>query len=143
MAFRKVRFRNPLSFGKKPSFSSLRLTAYRTGHRGAIMSWGAGPALGLLTFCGYLLSLFGVAVVWRNRNSFLVWVQDEISFFHRSFSRFTAEGPFYIPRSDSTRFKEVPHYVVNSLARLARNRINGGALLLFVGLLLFLLDFYV
>lgn len=107
------------------------------------MSWGAGPALGLLTFCGYLLFLFGAVTVWRNRNSFVVWVQDEISFFHRSFSRFTAAGPFYIPRSDSSRFKEVPNYVLNSMARFPRNRINGGALLLFVGLLLFLLDFYI
>jgi hypothetical protein len=101
------------------------------------MSWGTGPALGLLTFCGYLLFL------WRNRDNFLLWVQDEISFFHRSFSRFTPAGPFYIPRSESSRIKEVPHYVLNSLARLPRTRIKGAAILLFVGLLLFLLDFYI
>jgi len=107
------------------------------------MFWGAGPALGLLTFCGYLLFLFGAAMLWRNRSNFLLWAQDEISFFHRSFSRFTPAGPFYIPRSDSSRLKEVPHYVVNSIARWPHNRINGGALLLFGGLLLFLLDFYI
>ena len=107
------------------------------------MSWGAGPALGLLTLCGYLLFLFGAARVWRNRSNFVLWVHDEISFFHRSFSRFMPVGPFYVPRSDSSRFKEVPHYVLNSISRLPRNRINGGALLLFVGLLLFLLDFYI
>jgi hypothetical protein len=73
----------------------------------------------------------------------LLWVQDEISFFHRSFSRFTPAGPFYIPRSESSRIKEVPHYVLHSLARLPRTRINGGAILVFVGLLLFLLDFYI
>jgi hypothetical protein len=39
--------------------------------------------------------------------------------------------------------KEVPHYVLNSIARLSRNRVNGGPLLLFVGLLLFFLDFYI
>ena len=107
------------------------------------MFWGAGPALGLLTFCGYLLFLFGAAMVWRNRTYLWVWMQDEISFFHRSFSRFTPAGPFYIPRSESARFKEVPHYVLNSISRLPRSRINGAALLLFVGLLLFLLDFYI
>ena len=107
------------------------------------MNWGAGSSLGLLTFCGNWLFLFGVAVIWRNRDNFLLWVQDEVSFFHRSFSRFTPVGPFYIPRSDSSRLKEVPHYVLNSISRLPRTRINGGALLLFVGLLLFLLDFYV
>lgn len=107
------------------------------------MFWGAGPALGLLTFCGYLLFLLGAAMVWRNRTSFLLWVHDEISFFHRSFSRFTPAGPFYIPRSDASRFKEVPHYVINSVSRLPHNRINRGAILLCVGLLLFLLDFYI
>src|SRR5436305_13199221 len=105
------------------------------------MNWGSGPALGLLTFCGYLLLLLGAAMVWRNRNNFLLWVQDEISFFHRSFSRFTPSGPFYIPRSESLRFKEVPHSALSSISRLPRNRINRGALLLFAGLLLFLLDF--
>jgi len=107
------------------------------------MNWGTGPALGLLTFCGYLLFLFGGAMVWRNRSNFLLWVQDEISFFHRSFSRFTPAGPFYIPRSESSRIKEVPHYVLNSLTRLPRTSISGGAILLFVGVLLFLLDFYI
>ena len=107
------------------------------------MFWGAGPALGLLTFCGYLLFLLGAGMVWRNRGNFLLWVHDEISFFHRSFSRFTPAGPFYIPRSDSSRLKEVPHYVLDSFARLPGTRINRGALLAFVGLLLFLLDFYI
>ena len=97
------------------------------------MFWGAGPTLGLLTLCGYLLFLFGAVLVWR---------QDEISFFQRSFSRYTPAGPFYIPRSDS-RFKSVPHYLLNSLSRLSETRINGGAVLLLVGLLLFLLDFYI
>lgn len=107
------------------------------------MFWGAGPALGLLTFCGYLLFLFGAGLVWRNRSNFMLWVRDEISFFHRSFSRFTPAGPFYIPRSDSSRFKEVSHYVLHSISRLPRNRSNAGAFLLFMGLLLFLLDFYI
>jgi hypothetical protein len=106
------------------------------------MIWGTGPALGLLTICGYLLFLFGAAILWRNRSNFLVWVQDEISFFRRSFSRFVPIGPFYIPRSES-RFKAVPNYVFHSLSRLPRTSINGGAILLLVGLLLFLLDFYV
>ena len=106
------------------------------------MFWGAGPTLGLLTFCGYLLFLFGAAIVWRHRNNFLLWIQDEISFFHRSFSRHTPVGPFYIPRSDS-RLKSVPHYVLDSISRLSQSRINGGAALLLVGLLLFLLDFFV
>lgn len=106
------------------------------------MFWGAGPTLGLLTFCGYLLFVFGAVIVWRHRNNFLLWIQDEISFFHRSFSRYTPAGPFYIPRSDS-RLKSVPHYVLDSISRLSQSRINGGAVLLVVGLLLFLLDFFI
>ena len=107
------------------------------------MSWGAGPALGLLTFCGYVLFLFGATVVWRNRANLRLWVQDEISFFHRSFSRYTPVGPFYIARSESSRLKEVPSYFWNSISRLPRTQINRGAVLLLVGLLLFLLDFYI
>jgi hypothetical protein len=106
------------------------------------MSWGAGPTLGLLTVCGYLVFLFGAVTVWRQRNNFLLWIRDEISFFHRSFSRYTPAVPFYIPRSHS-RLKSVPHYVLDSISRLSQSRIHGGAALLLVGLLLFLLDFFV
>lgn len=106
------------------------------------MIWGTGPALGLLSFCGYLLCLTGAGVLWRKRNSFLIWVQDEISIFQRSFSRFIPVGPFYIPRAES-RFKAVPDYVRNCFSRLPRGNINGGGILLLVGLLLFLLDFYI
>ena len=106
------------------------------------MIWGTGPALGLLTFCGYFLFLIGGAIAWRNRNNFPVWVQDEISIFHSSFSRFVPAGSFYIPRTES-RVKAVPNYVWNSSLRLARNSVHGGAVLLLIGLLLFLLDFYI
>ncbi|PYT62273.1 MAG: hypothetical protein DMG35_07935 [Acidobacteria bacterium] len=106
------------------------------------MIWGTGPALGLLTFCGYLLFLIGAGIVWRNRNNFLAWVQNEVSFFHRSFSRYTPLGPFYIPREES-RFKVLPNYVLNSLSRLPRTSINGGTVLLLIGLVLFFLDFYI
>lgn len=106
------------------------------------MIWGTGPALGLLTFCGYLLFLIGAAILWRNKINFLLWVQDEISFFHRSFSRFTPVGPFYVPRSES-RFKAFPSFVRRSFSRLPRNHVNAGAVLVLIGLFLFLLDFYV
>ena len=106
------------------------------------MFWGAGPTLGLLTFCGYLFFLFGAVMLWRYRNNFLLWIQDEICFFPGSFSGYTPAGPFYIPRSDS-RLKSVPHYLLDSISRLSRTRINGGAALLLVGLLLFLLDFLI
>src|SRR6266576_909319 len=97
------------------------------------MNWGAGPALGLLTVSGYLLSLAGAALVWRKRGEFSVWVQDEISVFRRNFSRYTPAGPFYA----------IPACFFHSLSHLPRSCINGGPILLLIGLLLFVLDFFV
>jgi hypothetical protein len=105
------------------------------------MYWGAGPALGLLTFLGYVLLALGAARVWRNRDDFSVWVQDEISIFRRTFSRYTAVGPFYMLREES-RFKAIPTSFIRSLSRLPRSRVNGAAALLMIGMILFLLDFF-
>src|SRR6267142_1084059 len=106
------------------------------------MNWGAGPALGLLTVSGYLLFLAGAALVWRKRGELSVWVQDEISVFRRNFSRYTPAGPFYAIREES-RFKAIPVSFLRSITRFPRRRINGPAVLLFLGFLLFLLDFFV
>jgi len=106
------------------------------------MYWGAGPALGLLTCIGYLLLALGAVRVWRQRDDFSIWVHDEISIFRRTFSRYTPVGSFYMLREES-RFKAIPTSFVGSLSRLPRSRINGAALLVVLGLLLFLLDFYV
>src|SRR5437660_12564178 len=92
------------------------------------MNWGAGPALGLLTVSGYLLSLAGAALVWRKRGEFSVWVQDEISVFRRNFSRYTPAGPFSAIREQS-RFKAIPVSFFHSLRRLPRSSINRGPLL--------------
>src|SRR5881397_3816528 len=103
------------------------------------MNWGEGPALGLLAVSGYLLFLAGATLVWRNRGEFSVWVQDEISVFRRNFSRYTPAGPFYALREES-RFKAIPVSFVRSITHFSRSRINGPAVLLFLGLLLFVLD---
>jgi hypothetical protein len=105
------------------------------------MYWGAGPGLGLLTILGYLLLATGAALVWRNRDDFSVWVHDEISIFRRTFSRYTPVGPFYILREES-RIKAIPTSFIGSLSRLPRSRVNGGAALLMIGMILFLLDFF-
>ena len=105
------------------------------------MYWGAGPEFGLLTFLGYFLLATGVLLVWRNRDDFSVWFQDEISVLRRSFSRYTPAGPFYSLREDS-RMKAIPTSFIRSLSRLQRSRVNGGAALLMVGMILFLLDFF-
>lgn len=105
------------------------------------MYWGAGPALGLLTFLGYFLLATGALLVWRNRDDFSVWFQDEVSFLRRSFSRYTPVGPFYILREES-RIKTIPNSFIRNLTRLPRSRFNGAAVLLTFGMLLFLLDFF-
>jgi hypothetical protein len=106
------------------------------------MNWGTGPALGPLTVFGYLLFLAGAALMWRSRGDFFVWFQDELSFFRRNFSRYTPAGPFYALREES-RFKAIPVSFLRSITRFPRRRINGPALLLFLGFLLFVLDFFV
>jgi hypothetical protein len=105
------------------------------------MHWGAGSALGGLAFFGYLLLAMGALLVWRNRDDFSVWFQDEISVLRRSFSRYTPVGPFYMLREDS-RFKAIPTSFVRNLTRLPRSRFNGAAALLMAGMMLFLLDFF-
>jgi len=106
------------------------------------MYWGEGSTLGLLTFIGYLVFLFGAAVVWRGRDDMYVWIQDETGAIRRSFSRYTVLGPFYAPREDS-RLKSVPTILVRSLRRIPRNPLTGGMFLMFLGPLLILLDFFV
>ena len=106
------------------------------------MYWGEGSGLGLLTFLGYLLFVFGAALVWRGREEVSVWIQDEACAARRSFSRYTAVGPFYGPRSES-RLKTVPANFVRSFTRIPRSPITGGMILAFLGPLLVLLDFFI
>jgi hypothetical protein len=106
------------------------------------MIWGTGPALGLLAFIGYLLGMAGAVLAWRNREDFSIWVQDEISIFRRNFSRYTPVGPFYCRREES-RFNALPASFLHSLKRFPHSRVNGAAVLLLVGVLLFFLDFYI
>jgi hypothetical protein len=106
------------------------------------MNWGAGPALGLLTILGYLLFLAGTALVWRRRCDFSAWFQDEISIFRRNFSRYIPAGPFYAVREES-RLKAILVSFLRSITHFPRNRVNGAAILFFLGFLLFILDFFV
>jgi hypothetical protein len=106
------------------------------------MHWGEGSTLGLLTFLGYFLFVLGAALVWRGREEVSVWLQDEACAVRRSFSRYTAVGPFYGPRPDS-RLKAVPASFASSFCRIPRNLITGGLILAFLGPLLILLDFFI
>jgi hypothetical protein len=103
--------------------------------------WGAGPALGILTFLGYVFFLLGAAIVWPHRGAVSVWIDEEISTFRRSVSRYRVVGPFYGLREES-RSKVLAACFVCSLRRMSRSPIFRGAILLFAGPLLLLLDFF-
>lgn len=106
------------------------------------MYWGAGPALGLLTVIGYLAFATGAALVWRKRDDFYVWAHDEFGAFRRSLSRYTVIGPFYGLREES-RLKAVPSQFFSSLSRFPRRHINPAFILLFLGVFLLFLDFFI
>jgi hypothetical protein len=105
------------------------------------MHWGEGPALGLLTFVGYLVFVLGAALVWRGRDEVSIWIQNEAGAVRRSLSRYTVVGPFYGRREES-RLKAVPACFVGSLRRVPRSPITGGMILIFLGPVLVLLDFF-
>jgi hypothetical protein len=107
------------------------------------MYWGAGPALGLLTLIGYIIFATGAALVWRKRDDFSVWAHDEFGAFRRSLSRYTIVGPFYGRREES-RLRAVPSQFISSLGRFPRRHINPAFIfLLFLGVFLFFLDFFI
>jgi hypothetical protein len=106
------------------------------------MYWGAGPALGLLTVLGYVTFTIGAALVWRSREDVWVWVHDEFGAFRRSCSRYTVIGPFYGLRGES-RLKAVPSQFLSSLSRFPLRHVNPAFLLLFLGAVLFVLDFFI
>lgn len=81
-------------------------------------------------------------MMWRNRSHFLIWAYDEFGAVRRSLSRYTVVGPFYGPREHS-RLKAVPLQCLHSLSRFPRHHVNPAVVLLFLGTLLFLLDFFV
>jgi hypothetical protein len=108
----------------------------------AIVQWGLGPQLGLLTLIGYIVVLAGASLLWRNRGEVFVWMLDEVGAFRRNLSRYTAVGPFYGIRSES-RLKVIPAGFLRSIARFPRNRVQLASLLLFLGSALLILDFFV
>ena len=106
------------------------------------MTWGAGSALGLLTALGYVIFVIGAALVWRNRNALSIWAHDEFGLLRRSFSRYTAIGPFYGVREGS-RLKSMPAQFAGSLRRFPRRRVHVALVLIFLGTILFVLDFFI
>ena len=106
-----------------------------------MLSWGNGPALGVLACLGYSIFVLGAFYLWRNRSEFVVWVDDELSLFRRNLSRYVPAGPFYLRRGES-RLRVIPVSFFRSVTQLHRRRFSLGAFLVFLGLSLFLLDFF-
>ena len=86
--------------------------------------------------------MVGAMFFWRYRDDFFDWIQDESSMFRRSFSRHVIIGPFYGPRGES-RFRIVSTHVLRSPSRAPSYPILLAGALFFIGLLLFLLDFFI
>jgi hypothetical protein len=106
------------------------------------MYWGSGSALGLLTLFGYLAFVIGAVVVWRGRDDIFVWLDDEAVSLRRNLSRHQPLGPFYSPREES-RLRTTPSHLVRTLSRVPRSRLSWGALLLLLGPVMIVLDFFV
>jgi hypothetical protein len=104
--------------------------------------WGSGSTLGLLTCLGYCAFVLGAFSFWRHRSEFTFWMHSELSLFRRNLSRYVPAGPFYERRGES-RLRVIPASFFNSVVQLPRRRFSWDAFLLFLGLLLFALDFFV
>ena len=107
-----------------------------------MLDWGTGPALGLLTCLGNSVFLLGCIYLWRCRQEFLLWIEDEFTAFRRNLSRFEPAGSFYLPRAQS-RLVVIPAGFFHSVSRLPQRRFSWGAGLLLLGLVLFALDFFI
>ena len=107
-----------------------------------MLYWGSGPALGFLTCLGYAIFVLGAFFFWRHRSEFAFWMNDELSALRRNLSRYVPAGPFYERRGRS-RLRVIPAGFVHSVSMLPRRRFSWGAFLLFLGLFLFVLDFFV
>ena len=104
--------------------------------------WGSGSALGFLTCLGYAVFVLGAFSLWRHRAEFTFWMDDEFSAFRRNLSRYVPAGPFYERRGES-RLRVIPISFLHTVASLPRRRFSWGAFLLFLGLFLFVLDFFI
>jgi hypothetical protein len=104
--------------------------------------WGSGSALGLLTCVGYLVFLVGAIYLRRHREEFSFWMDHEVSQLRRNFSRYVPSGPFHERRAES-RLRVIPFGVFHSVKHLPQRRFSWGAFLLFLGVLMFVLDFFI
>lgn len=106
------------------------------------MVWGSGSALGVLAILGYLLFAAGSVLLWYHRWAVPIWMNDEMGAMRRNLIRHAVFGSLGGLREEA-RFKLTPTGFLRRLGRLPRRRVNRGAILLTIGLFLFLLDFLI
>lgn len=104
--------------------------------------WGSGSTIGFLACLGYLFCVAGGLYLWRNREEFSFWINNEVSVFRQNLSRYVPAGPFYERRATS-RLVVIPTSFVRTVVHLPHRRFSWGAFLLVVGLVLFALDFFI
>jgi hypothetical protein len=106
------------------------------------MIWGAGSALGFLALTGYAVFVSGAVLLWLNRLDVPIWVNDEFGAVRRQVIRHAVAFRFHGLREEAA-CNVKPTGFIRRLARHSRRRINRGTILLTIGLLLFVLDFFV
>ena len=106
------------------------------------MFWGSGSALGILSVAGYLVFVSGAILLWTHRQDLPTWTHDEFGAFRRNFVRHAVAGAGPGLREEA-RFKLIPPGFLRRLGRIPRRQINRAAILLCLGPLLLLLDFFV
>jgi hypothetical protein len=106
------------------------------------MYWGAGAELGFLTVMGHVFFAVGAALVWRRRDEVAAWLQDAIGDMRRNMSRHAPIGPFYIPRLESG-LKTIPSSFARTLSGIPRSPVSPAFVLVVLGPLLVILDFFV
>ena len=103
---------------------------------------GARASLGLLTVAGYATFVAGAGQLWKNRSDLNLWVQDEVGFLRRGVARYATPGGMGGLREEG-RFKLLPSTFLPALGQMQRVQLAHAVSLLLVGLILFLLDFFI
>jgi len=106
------------------------------------MTWGAGSALGFLAVVGYVVFVCGAVLLWIHRGDVPTWLHDELGAIRRKLVAHFV--PVKSPGlREESRLILLPSRFLRKLGRIPHRQINRAAILLCIGPLLFLLDFFI
>ena len=106
------------------------------------MPWGIGQAFGILSILGYVVFVYGAALLWFHRENFPIWFHDEFGAIRRKVVRHAIACDCAGLREE-TRFRFAHVRFLRKLGRIPRRQINRGVILLCLAPLLLLLDFFI